>query len=64
MSNSCFWLTDIDTSHYLFQWMPDWFGVVDERTGGIVAYFNNEASAKLFIQVMCPNSTTAGESKS
>jgi hypothetical protein len=54
MSNSRFWITDIDTSHYLFQWMPDWYGVVDEQSGGIVAYFNNKASADLLIQTLCP----------
>lgn len=50
MSNSRYWITDIDTSHYLFQWMPDWFGVVDETKGGIIAYFLTESQAELFIR--------------
>jgi len=62
MSSSRFWIVDIDTSHYLFQWMPDWYGVVDEQSGGIVAYFNNEASANLFVQALGFAPAAAGES--
>jgi hypothetical protein len=59
MISARFWIVDIDTSHYLFQWMPDWYGVVDEQSGGIVAYFSNEASADLFIQTL--NSAPAAD---
>jgi hypothetical protein len=57
-----FYIVDIDISHHLFQWMPDWYGVVDEQSGEIVAYFSDEASANLFIQTLNFALAAAGES--
>lgn len=42
--------------------MPDWYGVVDEQSGEIVAYFSDEASANLFIQTLNFALAAAGES--
>jgi len=52
-----FYIVYIDTSHYLFQWMPDWYGVVDGDkgvfgVGAIVAYFEDKDHAKSFLQTL------------
>jgi hypothetical protein len=54
---SRFYIVDIDTSHYLFQWMPDWYGVVDGEkgvsgVGAIVAYFGDRDHAESFLQAL------------
>lgn len=59
METPRYYVTDIDASHYLFQWMPDWYGVVDEDRGGIVAYFLSEEDAVSFISTLAP--AQAGE---
>ena len=59
MNTPRYFITDIDTSHYLYQWMPDWFGVADEKRGGIVAYFSKEEEAITFVSTLV--SAQAGE---
>jgi hypothetical protein len=53
MDKPRYYIVDIDTSHYLFQWMPDWYGVVDDTkgkfgVGAIIAYFADKAQAEFF----------------
>lgn len=54
MSEPRFYIVDIDTSHYLYQWMPDWYGVVDDTkgkfgVGQIIAYFADRQQAESFL---------------
>lgn len=52
MTEARYYIADIDTSHYLFQWMPDWYGVVDSLAGspgGIIAYFSDKKHAEDFV---------------
>jgi hypothetical protein len=54
MSEQRFYIVDIDTSHYLFQWMPDWYAVVDGTKGGIIAYFADKEQANRFLESLQP----------
>jgi hypothetical protein len=45
-----FYIVDIDESHPAYQQFPDWYGVVDDEQGGIVAVFKSENIAKQMIQ--------------
>lgn len=40
-----FYIVDIDKSHPAYSEFPDWFGLVDENMGGIVALYQDEKRA-------------------
>lgn len=46
--NHDYWICDATTGGDV----KNWFGVVDERAGGIIAYFSNEEDATKFINAM------------
>lgn len=49
MEEPRFYVTDIDSSHPAHMIFPDWYGVVDEMEGGIIAVFKQEYHANLFV---------------
>ena len=45
MTEPRFYIVDIDLSHPAYDYFPDWFGLVDDKAGGIIAVCQTEADA-------------------